>query len=74
MPYEQTVVLLPTISGVSVACQACVEREPELPHEPVFARMRLEDDLGWASCPKGHPIRLIRAGRVVFEEATSPLW
>ncbi|MGB2953401.1 MAG: hypothetical protein WBB74_08400 [Gaiellaceae bacterium] len=74
MPYEQTVVLLPTISGVSVVCQVCAEREPELGNEPVPASLRLEDDLGWASCPKGHPIRLIRAGRVVFEEATSPLW
>jgi hypothetical protein len=74
MPYDQTVVLLPTISGISVVCQVCVELEPDAEPVAVPARLRLDEDLGWASCPRGHRIRLIRAGRAVFEEATSPLW
>jgi hypothetical protein len=74
MPYEQTIVLLPTIRGISAVCQVCVERQADERPPLVQATLGLGTDLGWATCPRGHRIRLIRAGRAVFEEATSPLW
>ena len=36
--------------------------------------LRLEHDLGWTTCPRGHQIRVIRAGAGVHAEPTTPLW
>jgi hypothetical protein len=74
--FEQTVVLLARTSGFTVVCQACAELDPAGEYTGLTAEgsLRLEDDLGWTTCPRGHRIRVIRAGGGVRAEATSPLW
>ncbi|MGB2874404.1 MAG: hypothetical protein WBB76_02910 [Gaiellaceae bacterium] len=74
--YEQTVVLLARATAFTVVCQACTEVEPHADYAGLTAQgaLRLGDDLGWTTCPRGHRIRVIRAGATVAAEATSPLW
>ena len=74
--FEQTVVLLARTAGFTVVCQACAELEPGGEYSGMTAEgsLRLEDDVGWATCPRGHRIRVIRAGSGVTAEPTSPLW
>jgi hypothetical protein len=74
--FEQTVVLLARTTGFTVVCQACAELQPsgEYTAWTAAGSLRLEDDLGWTTCPHGHRIRVIRAGSGVTAEATSPLW
>jgi hypothetical protein len=74
--HEQTVVVLARATAFTVVCQACAERQPDAEYAGVTAQgaLRLEQDLGWATCPHGHRIRVIRAGAAVPAEATSPLW
>jgi hypothetical protein len=73
---EQTVVVLARATAFTVVCQACAETEPGAEYALVTAQgsLRLEQDLGWTTCPRGHRIRVIRAGAAVPAEATSPLW
>jgi hypothetical protein len=74
--YEQTVVVLARATAFTVVCQACAELEPQREYVGLSARgtLRLGNDLGWTKCPRGHRIRVIRAGAAVAAEATSPLW
>jgi hypothetical protein len=74
--YEQTVVLLARATAFTVVCQACAEARPTDEYFGLTAegRLRLGDDLGWTTCPRGHRIRVIRSGSAVPVEATSPLW
>jgi hypothetical protein len=66
---EQTVVLLGRMTSVTTVCEACVEEQlAELMDEAwlgaqVSGSLELEDDAGWATCARGHSVRLIRAGR-----------
>ncbi len=74
--FEQTVVLLARATAFTVVCQACEELDSCGEHVGHTAQglLRLEHDLGWTTCPRGHRIRVIRAGAGVHAEATSPLW
>ena len=74
--YEQTVVLLARTTAFTVVCQACSELDARGDHVGHTAQgtMRLEQDLGWTTCARGHRIRVIRAGAARAVEATSPLW
>jgi hypothetical protein len=74
--YEQTVVLLARTTAFTVVCQACADLDARGEHVAHTAEgaMRLDQDLGWTTCPHGHRIRVIRAGAGVHAEATSPLW
>ena len=74
--YEQTVVLLARATAFTVVCQACAQLDRAGEHVGHAAQgtLRLEHDLGWTTCPRGHRIRVIRAGSGVHAEATSPLW
>jgi hypothetical protein len=74
--YEQTVVLLARATAFTVVCQACAELEPHGEYVGLTAQgsLRLGDDLGWTTCPRGHRIRVIRSGSAVAAEATTPLW
>ena len=76
MSYEQTVVLLSRTTAFTVVCQACAELEPQGEYAGLTAQgtLRLGHDVGWTECPRGHRIRVIRAGSAVRAEATSPLW
>ena len=59
---EQTVVLLARTTAFTVVCQACAELDERGEHLAHTAQgaLRLEQDLGWTTCPRGHRIRLIR--------------
>ena len=74
--YEQTVVLLARATGFTVVCQACVDAEPygEYVGQTAQGVLRLGQDVGWTTCPRGHRIRVIRSGGAVSAEATTPLW
>jgi len=74
--YAQTVVLLARTTAFTVVCQACTELDQTGEHVGHTAQgaLRLEQDLGWTTCSRGHRIRVIRAGAAVAAEATSPLW
>ena len=74
--FEQTVVLLARATAFTVVCQACEELDAggERVGHTAQGLLRLEHDLGWTTCPRGHRIRVIRAGAAVAAEATSPLW
>jgi hypothetical protein len=73
---EQTVLVLARATAFTVVCQTCAELEPGAEYALVTAQgsLRLEQDVGWTTCPRGHRIRVIRAGAAVPAEATSPLW
>ena len=73
---EQTVVVLARATAFTVVCQACAELEPLSEYAGLTAHgaLRLEDDLSWTTCPRGHRIRVIRAGSAGTVEATTPLW
>ncbi len=74
--YEQTVVVLARATAFTVVCQACAEndRHGEYAGQTAQGTLRLEQDLGWTTCPRGHRIRIIRAGGAVAAEPTSSLW
>jgi hypothetical protein len=74
--YEQTVVVLARATAFTVVCQACAESAPAEEWALLTAQgpLRLEHDVGWTACPRGHRIRVIRAGAAVPAEATTPLW
>jgi hypothetical protein len=74
--YEQTVVVLARATAFTVVCQACAELESPGEYVSLTAQgtLRLGRDLGWTACPRGHRIRVIRAGAAIAAEATSPLW
>jgi hypothetical protein len=74
--YEQTVVLLARATAFTVVCQTCAELDAhgEYVGQTAQGTLRLEQDLGWTTCARGHRIRIIRAGGAVAAEATSPLW
>jgi hypothetical protein len=74
--YEQTVVLLARTTAFTVVCQACADLDArgEYVAHTAQGALRLEQDLGWTTCPHGHRIRVIRAGAGVHAEATSSLW
>jgi hypothetical protein len=74
--YEQTVVLLARTTAFTIVCQACSELEPQGEYAGLTAQgtLRLGQDVGWTECPRGHRIRVIRAGGAVRAEATTPLW
>ena len=74
--YEQTVVLMARTTAFTVVCQACAERDSssEYVGQTAQGTLRLGQDVGWTTCPRGHRIRVIRAGSSVTAETTTPLW
>jgi hypothetical protein len=66
---EQTVVLLGRMTSFTAVCDACVDEqlagllEDSWIGARVTGSLRLGDDHGWATCARGHRVRLIRAGR-----------
>jgi hypothetical protein len=73
---EQTVVLLGRMTSFTALCEACQEEQrAELLEESwlgarVSGTLRLEEDRGWATCERGHRVRLVREGR---SAETTPL-
>jgi hypothetical protein len=66
---EQTVVLLGRMTSFTAVCDACVDEQlDELQEDSwlgarVSGSLRLEDDHGWATCARGHSVRLVRERR-----------
>jgi hypothetical protein len=65
---EQKVELLGRMTSFTVVCEACQEEQLAALEEAwlgarVSGVLRLEDDRGWATCERGHRVRVIRAGR-----------
>jgi hypothetical protein len=73
--FEQTVVLLARTTGYTIVCQECLQDlgADNYFEAAVSGTLRLEQDLSWTNCARGHRIRLVRAGRTEVEP-TSPLW
>jgi hypothetical protein len=66
---EQTVVLLGRMTSFTAVCEACREEQlADLLEESwlgarVSGTLRLDDERGWATCERGHRVRLIRERR-----------
>jgi hypothetical protein len=63
MHQEQTVWLGPRATGFTEICQACEEDDPGLYrdlHAVVTGYLRLEQQNGWATCSRGHSVRVLR--------------
>ena len=58
---EQTIWLAPRATGFTEICDACEDEHPEVVgHATVRGTLRLDAEAGWASCPRGHTIRVLR--------------
>jgi hypothetical protein len=63
--FDQTIWLPPRATGFTEACELCEEEHPEWAHTPAAAvagTLRLDQSHGWATCPRGHEIRVLRMG------------
>ncbi len=62
---EQTVWLPPRGTSFTEICEACEEEHPVDPgctHATVSGSLRLDADRGWATCARGHTVRVLRMG------------
>ena len=65
---EQTIWLAPRATGFTEICESCEEDHPELAATAgatVTGVLRIDDDRGWATCPRGHEVRVLRMGRAM---------
>lgn len=63
--HEQTIWLPPRAVGFTELCEACEEENPDLAGSAgatVTGSLRIEDDRGWATCARGHTMRVLRMG------------
>ena len=63
MDQEQTIWLAPRATGFTEICEACEEQDPALYrdlHAIVRGQLGLERQNGWATCPQGHTMRVLR--------------
>jgi hypothetical protein len=63
MDQEQTIWLAPRTTGFTEICEQCEEEDPGLYrdlHAVVRGHLGLERQNGWATCPKGHTMRVLR--------------
>ena len=63
--FEQTIRLSPRVTAFTAVCEACAEQQPGTEGwlaATVTGRLRLEDDHGSLCCPRGHVLRVERAG------------
>ena len=73
----QTVVVHARTTRVTAICEACLDQQHGLlashgyRHATVEASLSLEHDHGWATCARGHEIRLIRAGPPAEQQGTA---
>jgi hypothetical protein len=63
MNQEQTIWLAPRATGFTEICEACEEEDPGLYrdlHAVVRGQLGLERQQGWATCARGHTMRVLR--------------
>ncbi len=68
MQQEQTIWLSPRATGFTEICEACEEDDSDLYrdlHAVVRGHLHLDDHAGWATCPRGHTMRVMRLGPAV---------
>jgi hypothetical protein len=61
--HEQTIWLPPRATAFTEICEACEEESPVATgcsHAVVSGALRLDAAHGWATCPRGHEIRVLR--------------
>jgi hypothetical protein len=59
--HDQTIWLAPRATGFTEICETCEEEHPEVvAHATVRGTLRLDAEAGWASCPRGHAVRVLR--------------
>jgi hypothetical protein len=62
---EQTIWLPPRATAFTELCHACEEEHPATAASPlatVSGNLRLDAAAGWATCQRGHVIRVLRMG------------
>jgi hypothetical protein len=62
---EQTVWIAPRATSLAEFCEACAEEllvDPASADAVVVAHLPPEDDRGWATCNRGHTLRVLRMG------------
>ncbi|HVM17289.1 MAG TPA: hypothetical protein VM290_06885 [Gaiellaceae bacterium] len=62
---EQTLWLPPRGTAFAEVCEACADEHPleaGAAHAVVRGALRLEDAGGWATCARGHAVRVLRMG------------
>jgi hypothetical protein len=65
---DQTIWLAPRATGFTEICESCEEDHPELASTAgatVTGVLRIDSDHGWATCPRGHEVRVLRMGRAM---------
>ena len=63
---EQTIWLAPRATAFTEVCDACVEEHHDDWHRSTIAgTLRLDSDHGWATCGRGHTLRVRRMGLVM---------
>lgn len=63
MHEEQTIWLAPRATGFTEICAACEEDDPGLYrdlHAIVRGYLRIDEPDGWATCDRGHTMRVLR--------------
>jgi hypothetical protein len=63
--YEQTIWLSPRAVGFTVICEACEDEFPALSGSAaatVSGTLPIDHDRGWATCVRGHTMRVLRIG------------
>jgi hypothetical protein len=66
--HEQTIWLPPRGTVINEVCEACEEEHPVYAgcsHATVTAALRFDQDSGWATCARGHTVRVLRMGRAM---------
>ena len=61
--HEQTVWLPPRGTSFTEICEACEDEHPVdagCTHATVSGVLRLDADRGWATCTRGHTVRVLR--------------
>jgi hypothetical protein len=63
---EQTIWLAPRATAFTDLCASCENEHPATAGSPaatVSGTLRLEAEAGWATCPRGHVLRVLRMNR-----------
>jgi hypothetical protein len=62
--HEQTIWLPPRATAFTEICETCEGEHSDRggPPPTVSGRLRVEDGAGWATCPRGHTMRVLRMG------------